>query len=156
MSAAHSRVLCRKWKWPWYCHDESWYQLAHGLQVWAINYKSRGNHTICPCHWFSMTISAFILTPIPTHPYSGQQGWKTLPQHAKQLLSTTANQGLQQRGFPFRQLSMLQMLTCRQIRLRSLQSMRLSASTDYYLSFLLFYMHVQHRGKCQGCWLLLE
>jgi hypothetical protein len=52
----------------------------------------------------------FILTPtpIPIHPYSGQQGWKTLPQLAiAQILLTPANQGLQQKGSPFSQTSML-------------------------------------------------
>jgi len=41
------------------------------------------------------------LTPIPTHLSSGQQGWKTLPQLAYQILSTPANKGLRQKGFPF-------------------------------------------------------
>jgi hypothetical protein len=41
------------------------------------------------------------LTPIPIHPSSGQQGWKTLP------LLTLANEGLQQKGSPFPQISML-------------------------------------------------
>jgi hypothetical protein len=46
-------------------------------------------------------ISAITLTPIPTHPSPGQQGWKTLPQLANQILLTPANQGLQQKGFLF-------------------------------------------------------
>jgi hypothetical protein len=33
--------------------------------------------------------------PTPIHPYSGQQGWKTLPQLNYQILLTPANQGLQ-------------------------------------------------------------
>ena len=38
---------------------------------------------------------------IPIHPYTGQQGWKTLPQLAYQIFLTPANQGLQQKGFSF-------------------------------------------------------
>jgi hypothetical protein len=52
-------------------------------------------------------ISTLILTPIPIHPSSGQQGWKTLPQLAYQILLTPANEGLQQKGSPFLQISML-------------------------------------------------
>ena len=54
---------------------------------------------------------AMILTltpaPISIHPYSDQQGWKTLPQLTYQMLVTPANQGLQQTGSPFSQISML-------------------------------------------------
>jgi hypothetical protein len=39
------------------------------------------------------------------HPYSGQQGWKPLPQLTYQILLTPANQGLQQKGSPFSQIS---------------------------------------------------
>jgi hypothetical protein len=49
-------------------------------------------------------ISTLTPTPIPIHPYSGQQGWKTLPQLAYQILRTPANQGLQQKGFSFLRL----------------------------------------------------
>jgi hypothetical protein len=41
------------------------------------------------------------------HPYTGQQEWETLPQLAYQVLLTPANQGLQQKGSPFSQISML-------------------------------------------------
>ena len=37
------------------------------------------------------------MMPIPTHPSSGQQGWKTLLQLAYQILLTPANEGLQQK-----------------------------------------------------------
>jgi hypothetical protein len=52
-------------------------------------------------------ISTLIPTPIPIHPSSGQQGLKTLPQLAYQILQTPANEGLQQKGSPFNQISML-------------------------------------------------
>jgi hypothetical protein len=52
-------------------------------------------------------VSTLTPTPIPIHPYSGQQGWKNLPQLAYQILLTPANQGIQQKGSPFSQISML-------------------------------------------------
>jgi hypothetical protein len=42
-------------------------------------------------------ISTLTPTPIPIHPSSGQQGWKTLLQLAYQILLTPANKGLQQK-----------------------------------------------------------
>ena len=45
-------------------------------------------------------ISTLTPTPIPIHPSSGQQGWKTLPLLIHQILLTPANQGLQQTSSP--------------------------------------------------------
>ena len=46
-------------------------------------------------------ISTITPTPIPTHQSSGQQGWKTLPQLAYQMLLTSANKGLQRQALHF-------------------------------------------------------
>ena len=69
----------------------------------------------CPAENRVAMISTVTPTPVPIsfHPYSGQKGWKTLPQLAYQILLTPANQGLQQeKGSPFSQILMLQKHTC--------------------------------------------
>jgi hypothetical protein len=45
--------------------------------------------------------SALTVAPILTHPYSGQQGWKTTHQPVYQKLLKLANCHLQQKGSPF-------------------------------------------------------
>ena len=52
------------------------------------------------------------MTPTPIHPYSGQQGWKNLPQFNYQMLLTPANQGLQQKGSLFSKILMLSRRKC--------------------------------------------